>query len=169
MPDISKNKRSSFATFLNVAPSATSPSWKREGKGITSQTVNYNPSSDSEQYIDEDNATTTLNAYAPTMDGAMTTYKGDPVFDFVDGLRQARAIGSDAETDLLMVYLYDFTESQSVKTYKAEKQRVCIQIDDFGGEAGAALPINFTHNFMGDPVKGTVTITAGVPTFTADT
>ena len=166
MPDnvITKNKRSAFATFMNTATGSTE-TWKRFGKGVTSQTVSYNPTSNSEQYIDEDSATTTVDSYAPTMDGAMTTYKGEPIFEFVDKLRRGRAVGSAAETDILMVYMY--APGTGSNTYEAEKQHVCIQVDDFGGEAGGSLPLNFTVNFMGDATPGTVTITDGVPNFTA--
>lgn len=167
-----KIKRSAFASFMDVSGTST-PTWKRFGKGVTSQTVSYNANTSSEQYIDEDSATTTVDSYAPTMDGAMTAYEGEPIFEYVDELRQSRAVGADAETDVLLVYIYDSTESGSgentTTTYRAEKQHACISIDDFGGEAGGGLPINFTVNFMGDAVKGTVTLAAGVPTFVADT
>lgn len=167
-----KIKRSAFASFMDISGTNT-PSWARFGKGITSQTISYNPSTTSEQYIDEDSATTTLDNYAPVMDGAMTAYEGDPIFEYVDALRQSRAVGADAETDVLLVYIYDSsttgTGDNAVTSYRAEKQHVCISIDDFGGEAGGGLPINFTVNFMGDALGGTCTVAAGVPTFTADT
>ena len=159
-----KLKRSLFAAFLNTAESgASTPTWSRMGKGITSQTISYNPESNSEQYIHEDSATTTLDSYAPTMNGAMTAYSGEPIFDFVDGLRKKRAVGSAAETDVLLVYIYDKSDDGK---YAAEKQHVSVQIDDFGGDAGGTLPINFTLNFMGDAVPGTATIAGGTPTFT---
>lgn len=166
MATVEKIKRSKFASFLNTAPGETSPVWSRFGKGVTSQTVSYNPESNTEQYIDEDSSTTTLDRYAPTMDGQMTAYKGEAVFDFVDELRRKRAVGSDAETDVLLVYIYD--AEGGATSYPAEKQHVNVQIDDFGGEAGGSLPINFTVNFMGDPVLGTVTISNGTATFTED-
>ena len=158
-----KVKRSEFAAFLNTAKSGAE-SWARFGKGITSQTISYNPETTQETYIDEDSGSTTLDSYAPTMDGAQTAYAGDAVFDFVDSLRKSRAVGADAETDVLLVYLYD---AQADNKYAAEKQRVSIQIDDFGGDGGAPLSINYTVNFVGESTAGTVTIAEGVPTFTA--
>lgn len=157
-----KNKRSKFAAFMNTTPGSTE-TWARFGKGITSQTVSYNPETTTEQYIDEDSSTTMLDRYAPTMDGAMTTYKGEPIFEFVDSLRRERAIGSDAETDILLVYMY--TGEDGSNSFAAEKQHVSIQIDEFGGEAGGSLPLNFTVNFMGDPVKGTATVEDGTVSF----
>lgn len=159
-----KVKRSEFATFLNTTPSEDTATWVRFGKGITSQTISYNPETTSETYIDEDSGTTTIDSYAPTMDGAQTAYAGDGVFDYIDGLRQARAVGADAETEVLLIYIYDVGTGSA---YKAEKQNVSIQIDDFGGEGGGNVSINYTVNFVGESTTGTATITSGVPTFTA--
>ena len=58
-------------------------------------------------------------------------------------------------------------QAQTGDKYAAEKQRVSIQIDDFGGDGGAPLSINYTVNFVGASTAGTVTIAEGVPTFTA--
>lgn len=160
-----KVKRSKFASFLNVSITETED-WARMGKGITSQSVSYNPSTTSETYIDEDSATTTLDSYAPTMDGAMTAYAGDPVFDYVDNLRQSRAIGAECETELLLVYLYDKVGEDAAATYAAEKQKVSIAVDDFGGEGGGNVAINYTLNFVGEAEQGTVAIADGKPTFT---
>ncbi len=168
MADIEKIKRSKFAAFINTTPGGASETWARMGKGFTSQTISYNPESTTEQYIDEDSSTTTIDRYAPTMDGQQTAYKGEPVFEYIDGLRKKRAIGADAETDVLLVYLYGGA-SDDATTFPAEKQHVSVQIDDFGGEAGGTLPVNFTINFMGDPVVGTVAVSGGKPTFTEDT
>lgn len=162
---IEKIKRSLFASFMDTKTGSDTTAWARFGKGVTSQTITYNPESTSEQYIDEDSATTSIDSYAPTMNGAMTAYKGEPIFEYVDGLRKKRAVGADAETDVLLVYIYD--KSETGNTYAAEKQHVSVQIDDFAGDAGGGLPVNFTVNFMGDSEQGTVSIVDGKPTFTA--
>ena len=148
-----KVKRSDFATFLNVG-TGTSESWKRMGKGITSQKISYNPQTETEQYIDEESGTTFVDSYAPTMDGSQTAYAGDPVFDYVDGLRQRRVVGAESETDVLLVYIYDNEGTE----YAAEKQRVSIQIDEFGGDASGANVIGYTLNFIGKAKRGVATV-----------
>ena len=158
---VKKVKRSDFATFLNTGTKET-PKWSRMGKGITSQKISYNPQTTSETYIDEDSATTTVDSYAPTMDAPQTAYAGEPVFDYVDGLRQARAVGVDCETEMLLVYIYDANENK----YAAEKQKVAIQVDEFGGDGGASNVIGYTLNFIGEAEKGTCAIADGTPTFT---
>ncbi len=160
-----KVKRSEFATFLNTTPSASSPTWSRFGKGVTSQSVAYNPTVNSEQYIDEDNATSSVDAYAPTINTPQTAYHGNPVFVYVDGLRRKRAIGDDALTEVLLVYIYD---KNSDGSYPAEKQPASISITDFGGDAGNPLNITYDIGFVGDPVKGTVSISNGVVVFKSE-
>lgn len=161
MSDKVKVKRSQFATFLNTG--TTTEAWSRFGKGVTSQSVAYNPTVNSEQYIDEDNATSSVDAYAPTINTPQTAYKGDDVFEYIDSLRKTRAIGDDAVTDILLVYMYDKDDKGA---YAAEKQKVSISITDFGGDAGNPLSITYDLGFIGDPVIGTAAVTDGTVSFT---
>ena len=157
-----KIKRSLFATFLNTGD-GTTETWSRMGKGITSQSISYNPNVTTEQYIDEDNATSSVDSYAPSLDGTQTCYKGDPVFEYIDGLRQRRAVGTDLETDVLFVYMYSGTEG----AYKAEKNKCVIQLGEYGGDGGGNVTMTYTIGLNGSPTIGTATVTAGAVTFTA--
>lgn len=169
--EIKKIKRTEFATFLNVGTKST-PEWARVGKGVTGQTVAYNPTVTEEQYIDEESGTSSIEAYKVNVPTPQTAYKGDAVFDYVDNIRRRRLVNADAETEILFVYLYEKTvegsePSQTIK-YAAEKNNCAIQIDDFGGDAGNPVVLNYTINLNGDPTLGNVTINSGEITFTAD-
>ena len=93
----------------------------------------------------------------------MTVIKGDPVFEFVDGLRKKRAVLQEARTEICQVYMY---EEATAGAYPAEKNTCSVQIDDFGGDGGASAVINFTINFVGDPIVGK--FNPETKTFTAD-
>ena len=160
-----KIKRSLFATFINTTPGGEAETWARMGKGITSQKISYNPNVTTEQFIDEDNATSSVDSYAPSLDGSQTCYKGEPVFTYIDGLRQKRAIGSELETQVLFVYLYDGTAN----SYKAEKNNCVIQLGEYGGDGGGNVTMTYTVGLNGDPVVGTATVTEGNVTFAAAT
>ena len=164
MATMEKIKRSLFATFINTTPGAETPTWSKMGKGITSQNISYNPNVTTEQYIDEDNAYSSVDSYAPSLDGTQTCYKGEPVFEYIDSLRQNRAVGSALETEVLFVYLYD-GEGNS---YKAEKNACVIQLGDFGGEGGGSVQLTYTIGLNGNPVKGSATIAEGNVTFSAE-
>jgi len=154
-----KIKRSQVAMFLNTGTSA-SPIWSMVGKGVTGQTVSYNPQTTTETYIHEDSATTSVDSYQVNVSTPQTAYAGETIFDFIDGLRQNRSIGSDAEAEVLLVYLYKDSP------YPAELNTAAIQIDDFGGDGGSNVVMNYTINLNGDPTPGTVVITDGAPVFT---
>jgi hypothetical protein len=146
-----KLKRSLFAIFLNTGTSET-PAYNLMGEGITSQTVNYNPQTSEENYIHQDSGVTDVESYKLTIPTPQTAIAGDPVFTFVDNLRKNRAVLSDARTDVVLVELYG-TETSGA--YPAEKNICSIQVDDFGGEGGSSIAINYTVNLIGDPTKGT--------------
>ena len=156
-----KIKRSLFATFINTTPGDGEPTWAKMGKGITSQKISYNPTVTTEQYIDEDNAYSSVDSYAPSLDGQQTCYKGEPVFEYIEALRQKRAVGTELETEVLFVYLYDGAEN----AYKAEKNACVIQLGDYGGDGGGNIQLSYTIGLNGDPVQGTATIAEGKVTF----
>jgi len=159
---MAKVKRSLFKTFLNVGTSEI-PDYALLGDGVTNAEIQYNPQTVEETYIHQDSGTTEIESYRPTMPVEMSCVSGDDVFDFIDGLRQSRAVLDAAKTDIVNVWVY---EDEGVAGYPAEKQDVSIQIDSFGGAGGETNKINFTINFLGDPVEGEFDVDSG--TFTED-
>lgn len=159
---MAKIKRSQVKTFLQTA---TSPSVVLSliGDGVTTGTINYNPEVTSETYIHKDSGTSIVERYAPTLPVEATAINGDAVFEYIDNLRKTRATLDNAETYIVNVWLYE--TPASTDQYPAEKQAVSIQIDSFGGDGGVAAKINYTINFIGDPVVGVYDVSEG--TFTA--
>jgi hypothetical protein len=154
-------KRSQIQTFLNITPESTA-TYALIGDGVTTGKIAYNPKILEENYIHEDSATKQVESYAPSMPVEATAKSGDDVFEFIDTLRRARAVLADAETDIVNVWMY---ETGGPTAYPAEQQTVAIQIDDFGGEGGAAAKINYTINYVGEAVVGT--FNASTKVFTA--
>jgi len=146
-----KIKRSQIKTFMNTTPSSTA-TYCLISEGVTTGKINYNPKTTEETYIGEDNATIMVESYAPTMPIEATAVLGDPVHDFVDALRIARATLTDAETDIVNVWMY---KSGGPTAYPAEKQTVAISIEEAGGDGGVASKLNYTLNYAGDPIPGT--------------
>jgi hypothetical protein len=146
-------KRSQVQTFLNITPSTGlgNEDYALIGDGVKTGKIDYKPKVTDETYISDDSATITVDSYAPTMPVSQIAKQGDEVFDFIDSLRIARAILGDAETDIVNVWLY---ETPDGTLYPAEQQKVSIQIDSFGGDGGAAVSIEYTINFIGDPIVG---------------
>lgn len=147
---MAKIKRSQAQSFLNTG-TLVSPIWSLIGDGVTTATINYNPQTVEETYIHEDSATISVESYAPSFPVEMTAISGDAAFEFIDALRKGRAVLNAAEGEIVNVWMY---RTPALGYYLAEKQAVSVQVDDFGGDGGAATKLNYTINFVGDPVKG---------------
>ena len=162
--EITKVKRSELAHFLKTGEST----FDRIRKA-TSGTVNMNPQTTTEQYIDEDSATTSVEGYQPSMEAPMTAYAGDPIFEYLLPLYNAHAIGASVESEYIEVHKFKSTTSNGATSYEAKKNKCAISISSFGGDAGAPVSLTFTININGDPTAGTATIDAatGQATFTA--
>ena len=95
-------------------------------------------------------------------------YKGEADFDMMYNLYKNRAIGSDAQKEFLLVYIFDSVTagsgSEAVTYYYAEKTGATVTVEELNA-SGKSLTCNVYEN--GTPTKGYVTITDGVPSFTA--
>lgn len=169
-----KIKRPLIAHFLDTARSGyvtgtTTATWKRVGLNVTDMSIDYGAQTETEQDIISNSATTDVTGYQPTSAVSQQCTKGDEIFEFITELRRNRSILGDCHTDMLNVDLWDSTTASTTTTYVAEKQEVSIQVDTYGGAGGETPVQEFTINFVGDPIKGTVTLSSdGEPTFTAD-
>jgi len=156
-----KKLSSLMAYFINTGTVAV-PVWSKLGKGVTSLPLAYNPQVTTETYIDEDNATSSVDSYQVSAGIDVALFDGTtaPAHAFLEGLRKERAVGADAETEILEVDL------STTSPYAATKNSAVVAIDTFTVEGGKPQTLSATIYYNGDPVPGTVAIAAGVPTFT---
>lgn len=147
-----KIKRSLFAIFLDTHTTGDTPTWSLCGDGFTEQTVDYGATTSEEQYVNQDSPTQEVESYKLTVPSPMTAILGDPVFEYIDGLRKRRAVLDEAKTECLFVYLYKDAASG---LYEAEKSTCAVKINSFGGKAGEATKIDFDLLLSGEPESGT--------------
>lgn len=172
---MTKIKRPLIAHFLDIRKSdeytSANIGWKRIGNNVTDMSIDYGAQTETEQDIVSNSATTDVTGYQPTSAVSQQCTKGDDIFEFITSLRRARAILGECQTWMLNVDMWDDTTTgegaNAVTTYSAEVQKVSVQVDTYGGAGGETPTQEFTINFLGDPIPGTVTITGGVPAFTA--
>ena len=164
-----KIKRPLIAHFLDTSQASAyaDAEWARIGVNVTEASTEYNPQSETSQDIISESAATEITGYQPTMPVSQQCTRGDPVFELVTKLRRARATLSDSHSWALNVDLWDKTGDGPSASYAAEVQEVSIQIDTYGGAGGEAPVQEYTLNYVGDPILGAVTMTGGVPVFTA--
>jgi len=147
---MSKVKRSLFATYINTG-SYASPTYVLLGEGITNAGIAYNPKTLEETYIHEDSAHIEVESYAPSMDLEMTIDDADAAFTYLDGIRKVRGILADAESDIVNVWMY---ETPSGDSYPAERQKVSVSFNEFGGEGGTATKMSLVLSYRGDLIDG---------------
>lgn len=157
---MAKIKRSEIQTFIDVAGDE---SYELLGEGVVAGQISYNPNTLEETYVHEDNASFSVESYAPNMPVEMTAVQADLAFLYLDAMRKARAILADAETTIVNVWMY---ESGGPTAYPAEQQAVVISFENFGGPGGEAVKMNFTINYDGNPIPGTFNASTGAFTAT---
>lgn len=152
--------RSKLLTFMDVSGGTGTEEYALIGPGVTEMTTNYNAQTTTSQYIHEESANTTTTGYQPSAPVTAEMIKDDRVLQFVNNLRRKRATGSDAETYIVNVDVYEGTGN----SHPAEKQKVSIQLDSYGGAASEPLGLGFTINYMGNATQGTFNLSTN--TFT---
>jgi len=157
-----KKKSSLMAYFINTGTVAA-PVWAKLGKGVTSIPLAYNPQTSTETYVDEDNATTSVDSYQVSagVDVALYDETTAPAHAYLETMRKERAVGADAETQILEVDL------STTSPYEAQLNNAVIAINTFTVEGGKPQTLSVTIYYNGDPADGTVVITDNAPVFTA--
>ena len=77
MPKYEKINRDEWQEFLDITPSAETPSWKIIGVGITDKSTDYNAEKTEEKWIIHRNKNVTIDSYGLTSGVEQTCYKGD--------------------------------------------------------------------------------------------
>ena len=152
--DIEKLKTSQYLRFINTTPSATNPTWKILGVGITELETSYNPQVETEQWIIEDTARNDHTGNQKQSSVTQKCYKNDPVFEYING-------GRDKLNYTTQVLEID-TWGGNGANYPAKLSDALVSVTSYTG-----AEIGYDLYFNGDPTEGTATITSGVPTFTS--
>lgn len=153
--DIQKIERSEFLTYLDTTPSASNPTWKILGIGITDYGISFNPQVDTEKWIIEKNARTDHTSNEKQGSVSQKVYKNDDLFEFVNEGRDKL----NYKTHILDIDMWNGNGS----TYPAKYSEGKVVVTSYMGEGAT---IEYDLYYEGDTVEGTVTITGGVPTFT---
>lgn len=144
--------REKLVHYFNIGTSDT-PEYVLLGDGITSLTEEFNPESDTKQYINQSNGTTVIKSYTPSISIEKEYIKDDSLQKWIDEKVKTLPVGSDAESDYIRINLFE--ESGTAGTYTAVKRRCTFQFDSVGGDAGSELVSALTLGGIGDGIEGT--------------
>lgn len=155
-------KKHLIKPFLNGG-TVQVPSWTQIKKA-TEFSRSMNPVTEERDYISDEHPTTEVMDYKPSEGLTITMYKGEEDFELLYRLYKERAIGADAQRELLIVYLFDSVEADDTIYYYAEKTNASITVDELNS-SGSTLTATVYEN--GTATRGYVTIVDGSPEFTA--
>lgn len=148
--------------YFNIGTLA-SPKWVLLGDGITSLTEEFNPETDTKQYINQSNGTTSLKSYTPSIP-IEREYISDELQRWIDEKVKILPTGSKAISEYVRINLLDTPVDGA---YPAVKRKCTYQFDSIGGDAGSPLVNSMTLGGAGDGVQGTFTVEEGAEVFTA--
>lgn len=148
--------------YFNIG-TLSSPKWVLLGDGITSLTEEFNPESETKQYINQKNGTTTLKSYTPSIP-IEREYISDELQRWIDDKVKVLPTGSSAISEYVRINLMDTPVDGA---YPAVKRRCTYQFDSVGGDAGSEMISAMTLGGAGDGVQGTFDVTEGSEAFTA--
>ena len=154
-------KKNQTLLFLNTAADTTTAVWARIGLS-TVLSIAVNPVSNDYDFIKDENPTTIVENYQPSISQEIMAKEGDSCFDYIWGIFYDLPVGTGVETDCLVVYP---KAGATASSFEAWKSKVTLVLGEFDA---VAKKVTFDIKFAGDITQGTVTVTSGVPTFTAE-
>ena len=156
-------KREAHALYIKPAAGSLSQNYFLIGKGIDDMSVEMNGSFEQTKDV-TGNVTVSDTGYQPQV--SVEPYHADTtdsIYDFLKDIAMNRKSGDDRKVKILEV-LIDKTDAGN--KYDAWEEDGKVEITSYGGDT-SGLGINFNLWYDGNRTKGTATIAAKVPTFTA--
>lgn len=145
-------KKHMIGLFLNTGTPAE-PAWTRIKKS-TELTLSMNPETEDFDYIADENPTTELKKYKPTIDQDLTMYRKEDDYKMIWPYFYEMKVGSDAHVECLVVFMQE--KDVTTGGYSAWKTDSVISIQDLNA---VDSKINFQILFGGTVEKGTATNT----------
>ena len=160
---LGKLKRSALLHYLDTTFNTTetphTPSWYLIGKDVEDMSVELNPETEVKKNI-LDETSVTDKGYEPSFD--VDTYYATPtdaIYAKLKSIALERKTDDDCKTFCLEVVI-----DQTGSSFDGWMEEVIVKPTSYGGpQGGVAIP--YTVTFTGNRVKGTVTMSDRVPSF----
>ena len=149
-------KRSKLLHFMNTSTTATAE-YNLMNLGITSLSINKNPTYLEEGYIADEVGSKQLESLAPEFTFEINVDSADEVSKFLTGLEWNDKTLTDVETDIVSVQYWK--TPQTGTAYPAKKYKVSVSVETIGDEALKTLKHSVTCGVMGDAVFGKFDVT----------
>lgn len=158
-----KLERQAYMTYIDASfGTGTSPTWFLIGKDIDDMSIELNPDVSTTKNILGETSVKD-NGYEPSL--SVTPYYANPddaIYAKLKSIAMERLKGDACKTKILEVIVSDTAD----ESHEAYQEDVIVKPQSYGGDTGG-FAIPYDVHFDGNRKKGTVTLSAGVPTFTA--
>lgn len=139
-------KKYHIALFLNSGTSEH-PVWIRVKKS-TALELSMNPETQDYDYITDQNPTTEVLRYKPSLNQPITMYKGEPDYDFAFGKFYNLQVGEKAKCDVLVIFMQEDMErtvgGEPLTVYKAWRNNTTLTVASFNAvDSIITLDVNF--------------------------
>lgn len=153
-------KRHELQHFVDIKMDKTlaNPDYHLLGDGIASLTEEFNAEEETEQWINQENGTTDIKSYTPSISVEMQDIDQDDaeLVDWFNNLIDTLPTGSNAISSYVRVRV-----KGSGPSYPAVQRKCAISVGSTGGDAGANVTNSITLGGRGDGIKGTFNVETG--------
>ena len=153
--------RDQFQHYVNTATTTgvtTNPTYTREGSGVESLSIAFNPQKETYKDITQRTATTEFQNYQ--LSSSISGKRCKPEDDMYEYLYSLKKTATSANTQL--VEINTAKTNGTVGQYDATRYDILITINEWLGEnVTISYDIDYTN-----PVQGYATISSGTVTFT---
>lgn len=139
--------------FIDITGSGE---WKRIDKS-TIFDLSFNPQSESVDYISMESAIEEVSSYQPELPQEIALYRGNEIYDFVEGLCIDLPVGDAIKVPFLLAWPPD---NGTIRAWRVNDCRLLLS--NYNSVDGK---ITFTLKLGGTIEKGTATIGDGKPVF----
>lgn len=153
-------KRHELQHFVDISMSKTlaDTDYHLLGDGIASLTEEFNAEEETVQWINQENGTTEINSYTPSISVEMQDIDQDDaeLVDWFNNLIDTLPTGSNAVSSYVRVRI-----KGSGPSYPAVQRKCAISVGSTGGDAGANVTNSITIGGRGDGIQGTFNVSTG--------
>lgn len=150
--------------FMNTDTTGSTPKFERM-TNFTSMTNGKNAKEYNRQYVDKESDDTDVVGYSPATEYSFDRHTNTPVHELIAKVHDGELTGSAALVDILVVDLFDGTETEG---YTA-RQRTYAIIPDSDGDGTDALVYSGSFKSKSDIKTVKVTVSADGKTATIKT
>ncbi len=163
--------RDLLAHYVDIAMNSEAPDYRLLGEGIDSLSEEFNPETETKQWINQKNGNTDIKSYAPSIEFDIEDCDQDDteLMDWINDIVDKLPTGKSATSSYVRVRLnkpLDGTGADA-KVFKAVKRMCSVSVSSTGGDAGSNVVNGISLGGKGDGIEGYFNIETS--TFTAGT